>query len=695
MKTHEKRPGRLFVALLVGAALAGLVGCPNLSRDLDLKVADRDRRARGERRADLDPGHTRIQRHGRHQPLGHDIGKARCRVPDLRLGRCQVRLCAVGEDGRGRGSRFRGSDEPRDDGDNHWERDRHRDHGPLDARPEVVIKEPEGTNALVNTPIAITFSEDVDDSTVILGETVIVTVSPDRVTWSAPTGVTLAKSVSGSLVTISLTAGTYGVNYYVRVDVLKSVTDLDGHMMPEGMFWWFKTGASSDEEDPNLESLAVKEGVTVIPDGGATRFSTGLTISTTATDNLTVTSMRVKETDLTTLASAEITRGYSSNLAYTAQTPGDGTKRIEVVVLDGVNNESNVRSQTIVLDTVLPTVTSASINGGAATATSTSVTLALGASDDRSGLSQYQLSETADFSGETTTSWTAWTPTPGYTLSTGDGTKTVYARVKDAAGNVSTEAMLNHDSITLDAAGPTFSSGVVLAGGAGTTTGTTVSLAISATDAGSSVAQYRLSEAADFTGGTTTGWTPVPLPTTCTLSTGDGLKTIYVQLKDANGNMSTEATLNHDSIMLDAQGPTFSSAVVLGGGAAATGTTSVSISISATDAGSSIAHYRLSEAADFTGGTTTGWTPVPLPTTCSLSTGDALKTIYVQLRDANNNVSTEAVLNRDSITLDQTGPTFSSAVVLGGGSDVHGKHQRLDQHHRNGPGQLDRALQAV
>ena len=143
------------------------------------------------------------------------------------------------------------------------------------ARPVAVIKEPEGTNVLINAPIAITFSEDVDDSTIILGETVIVTVSPDRVTWSAPTGVTLAKSVSGSLVTISLTAGTYGINDDVRVDVLKSVTDLDGHMMPEDILPAVQTrGGSSDEEDPNLVSLAVKEGTTVIPDGEATRFST-------------------------------------------------------------------------------------------------------------------------------------------------------------------------------------------------------------------------------------------------------------------------------------------------------------------------------------------------------------------------------------------------------------------------------------
>ena len=52
-------------------------------------------------------------------------------------------------------------------------------------------------------------------------------------------------------------------------------------------------------------------------------------------------------------------------------------------------------------------------------------------------------------------------------------------------------------------------------------------------------------------------------------------------------------------------------AVVLGGGAAATGSTSTSISVAATDAGSSVAHYRLSEDPGFLDGTTTAWTAVP------------------------------------------------------------------------------------
>ena len=676
MKVREKVSGRIALALVAVAVTAILVGCPNLSRDLDLKAQIEE----DVREANADQVSIQVIPEsgamGSTTPSGTTSAKIGVAF--------QISASAFAE------YAFLGWEKTAGDGEVSFANAASPETmatitgsgtgivitARFDARPVVVIKEPEGTGALRNAPIAITFSEDIDDSTVILDDTITVRVSPDRITWAAPVGMTFAKSVIGSLVTVSVTSGRYEPNYYVRVDVLKSVTDLAGNMMPAGMFWWFKTGIDDDSVVPTLSALSIKEGATVIPDGGATRLTTGLTIATTATDNLTVTTMRVKETDLTTTAWGEITRTYAANLPYTLQTSGDGTKLIEVVVLDGANNESTpALSRNLVLDTVVPTLSSASINGGAAVTTSTTVGLTIGATDDRSGLAQYQLSEAVDFSGGTTTAWTAWTPTPSYTLSAGDGIKTVYARVRDTAGNISTEAVLNHDSITMDAAGPTFSSTVSINTGAATTTSTSVSLSISATDTGSSVAFYRLSEAPDFSGVTTTSWTPwtgSPQTAPFTLSSGDGTKNVYVQLRDANNNLSTETTTNHDSITLDAAGPTFTSAVVLGSAAASTASTTVAISISATDVGSSVAHYRLSEAADFTGGTTTAWTVVPLPTTCSLSPGDGSKTIYVQLRDANSNVSTESVINHDSITLDQTGPTFSSAVVLGGAAAYTG-----------------------
>ncbi len=302
MKAREKMSGRIILALLVAALAAALAGCPNLSRDLDLKAAIEE----DVREANAEQITVRILPENDAMGLTNPYGTA-----SVKLGVAfRVSTTVSSEYAFVRWEKTAG------DGDVSFADATSPETmatvsgngvgieitARFDARPVVVIKEPEGTGVLVNAPIAITFSEDVDDSTIILDETVLVRVSPDKVSWSSPVGVTLAKSVSGSLVTISLTAGTYGVNYYVRVDVLKSVTDLDGHMMPQGMFWWFKTGSQEDTEDPNLVSFVLKDGAAVITDGGATNRTTGLTIATTATDNLTVTTMRVKETDLTTLA---------------------------------------------------------------------------------------------------------------------------------------------------------------------------------------------------------------------------------------------------------------------------------------------------------------------------------------------------------------------------------------------------------
>jgi hypothetical protein len=75
------------------------------------------------------------------------------------------------------------------------------------------------------------------------------------------------------------------------------------------------------------------------------------------------------------------------------------------------------------------------------------VTLTLAASDAVSGMSQMAFS--AD--GQTYTAWEAYTTSKAWTLSSGEGTKTVWARFRDAAGNTSPAAT---DTITLSSPPP-------------------------------------------------------------------------------------------------------------------------------------------------------------------------------------------------------------------------------------------------
>ncbi|MBI4744970.1 MAG: hypothetical protein HY786_00120 [Deltaproteobacteria bacterium] len=104
-------------------------------------------------------------------------------------------------------------------------------------------------------------------------------------------------------------------------------------------------------------------------------------------------------------------------------------------------------------DTTAPANTTASnfIDSGASSTSSTTVTLAISATDSV-GVTGYYASETSTTPAASATGWTSVTSTTSYsadvsfTLSSGDGTKTVDVWFKDAAGNVSASA---NDTITL------------------------------------------------------------------------------------------------------------------------------------------------------------------------------------------------------------------------------------------------------
>ncbi|MCX5668413.1 MAG: putative Ig domain-containing protein, partial [Candidatus Omnitrophica bacterium] len=124
----------------------------------------------------------------------------------------------------------------------------------------------------------------------------------------------------------------------------------------------------------------------------------------------------------------------------------DGKQYVCVKYKDTAGNWSGVFSTSILLDTISPTG-AIKINNGAATATSLNTTLNLSAADGLSGVYQMQ------FSNDSTT-WSApeaYAVTKSWALPSGDGTKTVYARFQDKAGNWST---VYSDSIILNTLAP-------------------------------------------------------------------------------------------------------------------------------------------------------------------------------------------------------------------------------------------------
>jgi hypothetical protein len=120
-----------------------------------------------------------------------------------------------------------------------------------------------------------------------------------------------------------------------------------------------------------------------------------------------------------------------------------------------------------------------------------------------------------------------------------EGTNTVYLRYRDDANNVA----YTNDWIILDRLPPS-GVGVSINAGAGYTSNTAVTLAMSATDL--YLTDMRVANAPNFAG---SSWVPFVGTTNWILTAGDGTKTVYAQFRDAVGNTSvvTQASIIYDA----------------------------------------------------------------------------------------------------------------------------------------------------
>lgn len=102
----------------------------------------------------------------------------------------------------------------------------------------------------------------------------------------------------------------------------------------------------------------------------------------------------------------------------------------------------------LTLDTLAPSITSFAINDGASVTTSRTVTLNITAAEAAS-MKIWGIDGVAN---EAAASWETFSATKSVTLTSGDGNKTVYIKVRDAVYNESAAAS---DTITLSTAIPT------------------------------------------------------------------------------------------------------------------------------------------------------------------------------------------------------------------------------------------------
>ena len=244
---------------------------------------------------------------------------------------------------------------------------------------------------------------------------------------------------------------------------------------------------------------------------------------------------------------------------------GEGTRLIEYRSTDTAGNVEVIKSLSVKIDTVNPTVS------GTTTGEATK-TVTLTASDATSTVAtiEYQIDGAA--------TWTTYT-TP-VTFSD-PGTYAVAYRATDVAGNVAS-GELSVFVPTPDTTAPTTTLTIPAANAAGWYT-TRPSFTLAATDGagGSGVAstEYRIDGGA---------WTPY---TAAVSVTGEGTRLIEYRSTDTAGNVEANQSL---SVKIDTVNPTVSVAV--------SGTTTKAVTLTATDATSGVAsiEYQIGDAATWT-----------------------------------------------------------------------------------------------
>ncbi|MBF0203680.1 MAG: formylglycine-generating enzyme family protein [Desulfamplus sp.] len=169
--------------------------------------------------------------------------------------------------------------------------------------------------------------------------------------------------------------------------------------------------------------------------GSPYRCEVTYTNGTTNKDVTQLTDWKVDNTQYATIINGGL--GVSSQAGYLTTLEVDTDQNVIITATYmGIKQNHTVKIKNKI---ATPTVSSFSINNGASSTSTKTVTL------NNSAIASptyYMASESSSFSGA---SWQTYSTSPSFTLSSGNGTKTVYFKVKNSAG----ESSLIIDTITL------------------------------------------------------------------------------------------------------------------------------------------------------------------------------------------------------------------------------------------------------
>ncbi len=309
-------------------------------------------------------------------------------------------------------------------------------------------------------------------------------------------------------------------------------------------------------------------------------------------------------------------------------------------------------------DTTAPSNVSVSINSGASYTNTTAVTLNLSATDGV-GVTGYYVSDSSATPSPSASAWTSVTTTThltanvSYTVSSGDGNKTVYVWYKDVAGNVSTTA---NGSITLDTTAPTVTITSPTSTGVYTSTVGSLNMSGNASDSASGIGAVTWNNTTTGSNGTATGTTSWTI-SAINLSMGEN--TINVVARDGANNTGTGTI----KVTYSGNAPTVTTN-------AATNVTATSATLNGTVNANGLStsawfQYGLS-AGTYTGTTTTqsvsgsGNTTVNIAVS-GLSSG---KTYYYRIA-ASSSAGTSYGSELSFSTPDSNAPTGSCAINSG------------------------------
>ncbi|OGW44344.1 MAG: hypothetical protein A2132_03750 [Nitrospirae bacterium RBG_16_43_11] len=292
------------------------------------------------------------------------------------------------------------------------------------------------------------------------------------------------------------------------------------------------SGTTTHLSTYGVMAVSISDTAPSLPSGVTATAGDGqVTISWGAAAGATVYNLYWSTTSGVTKATGTKISNVSSPYIHTGRT--NGTTYYYIVTAVNSYGESSESSQvsvtpsaTVTPDTTAPSNTTGAdfINNGALAANSASVTLSISASDSI-GVTTYYASESSTAPSPSTSGWVSVASTTSYsanitfTLSTGDGIKTIYVWFKDAAGNVSASAS---GTITLDTVPPDTA---ITSHPDNPTNSASASFSFTATETGS-IFQCQMDNE---------GFAACTSPKSYTGLT-DGSHTFYVKATDSSGN---------------------------------------------------------------------------------------------------------------------------------------------------------------